>query len=83
MILTIYVLQTGLKLMLDSSEEDFLVALLVSLSKIASKSTILISEQVPFSLSYCDFLSLLLLRQGACKQNMLVCFLLTLKTFQL
>jgi hypothetical protein len=48
MILKICVLQTGLKLMLDSSEEDFLVTLLVSLSKIASKSTILLSEQVPF-----------------------------------
>lgn len=39
-------LQTGLKLVLDSSEEDFSVSLLVSLSKLASKLTILTSEQV-------------------------------------
>ncbi|KAE7995896.1 hypothetical protein FH972_000659 [Carpinus fangiana] len=44
--------KTGLKLMLDSSEEDVLVALLVSLSKIASKSMILISEQVDVLFSF-------------------------------
>lgn len=48
--------KTGLKLVLDSSEEDFLVAMLISLSKLAYKSTLLISEQV-------DFLLLLLNRE--------------------
>ncbi|KAL9453093.1 hypothetical protein AB3S75_008815 [Citrus x aurantiifolia] len=37
--------KTGLKLVLDSSDEDFLVAMLTSLSKLAYKSTLLISEQ--------------------------------------
>ncbi|EXB66979.1 hypothetical protein L484_004904 [Morus notabilis] len=36
----------GLKLALDSAEEDYQVALLISLSKIACTSTILISDQV-------------------------------------
>ncbi|KAL5775758.1 hypothetical protein ACOSP7_013315 [Xanthoceras sorbifolium] len=40
----------GLKLVLDSSGEDFLVAMLVSLSKLACKSTLLIPEQVDFLL---------------------------------
>ncbi len=53
MILIIHMLQTGLKLVSDSAEEDFLVALLVSLSKLSSKSTVLISEQVPFSNTLC------------------------------
>ncbi|KAH9747176.1 ARM repeat superfamily protein [Citrus sinensis] len=43
-------MQTGLKLVLDSSDEDFLVAMLTSLSKLAYKSTLLISEQVDFLL---------------------------------
>ncbi|KAH9747175.1 ARM repeat superfamily protein [Citrus sinensis] len=42
--------KTGLKLVLDSSDEDFLVAMLTSLSKLAYKSTLLISEQVDFLL---------------------------------
>ncbi|XP_050232717.1 uncharacterized protein LOC126681259 [Mercurialis annua] len=42
----------GLKLVLDSSEEDFLVAMLVSLSKLAIKSTVLLSEQVDLLLSF-------------------------------
>lgn len=33
-------------MLLDSSEEDFQVALMVSLSKIASRSSTLISDQV-------------------------------------
>ena len=56
MILIIHMLQTGLKLVSDSAEEDFLVALLVSLSKLSSKSTVLISEQVPFSNTLCCLL---------------------------
>ncbi|XP_002532144.2 uncharacterized protein LOC8271814 [Ricinus communis] len=36
----------GLKLLSGSSEEDFLVAVLVSLSKLANRSTFLLSEQV-------------------------------------
>ncbi|KAK7845973.1 integrator complex subunit 7 [Quercus suber] len=44
--------QTGLKLVLDSTEEDFLVALLVSLSKLSFKSTVLISEQVDLLSSF-------------------------------
>ncbi|KAK9272028.1 hypothetical protein L1049_002397 [Liquidambar formosana] len=38
--------KAGVKLVLDSSEEDFSVAMLISLSKIACKSMLLISEQV-------------------------------------
>ncbi|KAL4346378.1 hypothetical protein GQ457_17G022460 [Hibiscus cannabinus] len=38
--------KTGVKLMSDSSEENFTIAMLVSLSKLVSKSTSLISEQV-------------------------------------
>ncbi|KAE8662028.1 ARM repeat superfamily protein, putative isoform 3 [Hibiscus syriacus] len=37
---------TGVKLTSDSSEENFIIAILVSLSKLVSKSTSLISEQV-------------------------------------
>ncbi|KAG6638861.1 hypothetical protein CIPAW_10G061900 [Carya illinoinensis] len=44
--------KTGLKLVSYSSEEDFLVTLLVSLTKLASKSTILISEQVDTLFSF-------------------------------
>ncbi|XP_059661933.1 uncharacterized protein LOC132308009 isoform X2 [Cornus florida] len=44
--------KAGLKLVLDSSEEDFLVAMLISLSKIASKSTPLISGQVDLLFSF-------------------------------
>jgi hypothetical protein len=44
-ILTIGLLQTGLKL-LDSLEEDLVVTMLVSLTKLASKSTLLLLEQV-------------------------------------
>lgn len=49
-------MQTGLKLVLDSSDEDFLVAMLTSLSKLAYKSTLLISEQVHFPFIYDDAL---------------------------
>ncbi|GMJ06275.1 defective in snRNA processing 1, EMBRYO DEFECTIVE 1895 [Hibiscus trionum] len=38
--------KTGVKLVSDSSEENFIIAMLVSLSKLVSKSTSLISEQV-------------------------------------
>ncbi|XP_039046688.1 uncharacterized protein LOC120186941 [Hibiscus syriacus] len=38
--------KTGVKLTSDSSEENFIIAILVSLSKLVSKSTSLISEQV-------------------------------------
>ncbi|KAL5722991.1 hypothetical protein ACHQM5_006443 [Ranunculus cassubicifolius] len=41
----------GRKLVLNSSEEDFSVEMLVSLSKLASKSMLLIAEQVEFLLS--------------------------------
>ncbi|XVF46063.1 hypothetical protein PTKIN_Ptkin02bG0258000 [Pterospermum kingtungense] len=43
--------KTGVKLVLDSSEENFISAMLVSLSKLVSKSTGLISEQVDLLLS--------------------------------
>ncbi|PPD96934.1 hypothetical protein GOBAR_DD06035 [Gossypium barbadense] len=43
---------TGIKLVLDSSEENFIIAMLVSLSKLVSKSTSLISEQVDVLLPY-------------------------------
>lgn len=52
-------MQTGLKLVLDSSDEDFLVAMLTSLSKLAYKSTLLISEQVHFPFIYDDLCVLL------------------------
>lgn len=39
-------IQTGLELVLNSSDEDFLVAMLFSLSKLASISTLLTSKQV-------------------------------------
>ncbi|XP_021674136.2 uncharacterized protein LOC110660225 isoform X2 [Hevea brasiliensis] len=42
----------GLQLVLDSSEDDFLVSLLVSLSKLAAKSTLLLSEQVDLLLLF-------------------------------
>ncbi|KAK6283278.1 hypothetical protein POUND7_017103 [Theobroma cacao] len=42
---------TGVKLVSDSSEQNFVVAMLVSLSKLVSKSTGLISEQVDLLLS--------------------------------
>ncbi|TXG57895.1 hypothetical protein EZV62_015724 [Acer yangbiense] len=38
--------KTGLKLVFDSSGDDFLFTMLVSLSKLACKSTLLITEQV-------------------------------------
>ncbi|TYH37628.1 hypothetical protein ES332_D12G053600v1 [Gossypium tomentosum] len=44
--------KTGIKLVLDSSEENFIIAMLVSLSKLVSKSTSLISEQVDVLLPY-------------------------------
>ncbi|KAH7518614.1 hypothetical protein FEM48_Zijuj09G0189900 [Ziziphus jujuba var. spinosa] len=44
--------KTGLQLFLDTSEEDFQVAMLVSLSKLASMSMMLISEQVEFLFSF-------------------------------
>lgn len=49
-------LQIGLKLVLDSSEDDFLVAILISLSKLAAKSTLLLSEQVSVLIFWCDIL---------------------------
>lgn len=45
-IIKVYSSQAGLKLVLDSSEEEFLVVMLISLSKLAVKSTPLISGQV-------------------------------------
>ncbi|KAL5539665.1 hypothetical protein UlMin_044823 [Ulmus minor] len=44
--------KTGLKLLLDSLEEDYQIALLVSLSKLASTSTMLTSDQVEFLFSF-------------------------------
>lgn len=44
--------QAGLKLVLGSSEEVFSIAMLISLSQLALKSTWLIPEQVAFLLSY-------------------------------
>ncbi|XP_022942067.1 uncharacterized protein LOC111447255 [Cucurbita moschata] len=46
--------KAGLELASNSSEEDFLVAMLFSLSKLASKSVFISSEQVKF---LCSFLS--------------------------
>ncbi|XP_022725708.1 uncharacterized protein LOC111282058 isoform X2 [Durio zibethinus] len=43
--------KTGVKLVSDSSEENFIISMLVSLSKLVSKSTGLISEQVDLLLS--------------------------------
>ncbi|WCJ41949.1 ARM repeat superfamily protein [Euphorbia peplus] len=37
--------QIGLKLLIDSSDEDFSVAMLLALSKLAAKSTLLLSKQ--------------------------------------
>lgn len=42
----VYSSQAGLKLVLDSTEEDFLIGMLISLSKLAVKSARLISGQV-------------------------------------
>lgn len=55
-ILIISSFQTGLKLLSDSSEEDFCVAMLISLSKIAAKSTLLISTQVQVLIPFVDFI---------------------------
>ncbi|XP_028758645.1 uncharacterized protein LOC114717600 [Neltuma alba] len=44
--------KTGLELILDSLDEEFLVVMLVSLSKLASVSTLLIPEQVGLLLSF-------------------------------
>lgn len=41
-----FILQTGVKLILESSEEEFSLVMLVSLSEIASKWTPLIPRQV-------------------------------------
>lgn len=46
-------MQTGLELVLNSSDEDLLVAMLFSLSELASISTLLTSNQV------CAFFTLL------------------------
>ncbi|KAA8537246.1 hypothetical protein F0562_027067 [Nyssa sinensis] len=46
------VYKAGLKLVIDSSEDDFLVAMLISLSKLASKMTFLISRQVDLLFSF-------------------------------
>ncbi|KAF5203320.1 Integrator complex subunit [Thalictrum thalictroides] len=43
--------KTGRKLVLNSSQEEFVVEMLTSLSKLASKSVLLISEQVELLLS--------------------------------
>ncbi|XVE48447.1 hypothetical protein DITRI_Ditri01bG0003000 [Diplodiscus trichospermus] len=43
--------KAGVKLVSDSSDENFIIAMLVSLSKLVSKSTGLISEQVDLLLS--------------------------------
>lgn len=58
MILTISLLQVGLKLLMDSSEEHFLVAMLISLSKLASIFSFLISEQV-FPIFYVELVCIL------------------------
>ncbi|KDP23914.1 hypothetical protein JCGZ_27114 [Jatropha curcas] len=42
----------GLKLLEDSLEEEFLVAMLVSLSRLAAKSTLILSDQVNLLLSF-------------------------------
>ncbi|XP_042972651.1 uncharacterized protein LOC122304439 [Carya illinoinensis] len=47
--------QTGLKLVLDSSEGDFLVTLLISLTKLASKSTIFYAIHFIFIKRPCHF----------------------------
>ncbi|XP_054803674.1 uncharacterized protein LOC129306901 isoform X2 [Prosopis cineraria] len=44
--------KTGLELILNSSDEEFLVVMFLSLSKLASMSTLLISEQVRLLLSF-------------------------------
>ncbi|KAF9623508.1 hypothetical protein IFM89_003124 [Coptis chinensis] len=44
--------KTGRKLLLNSSEEEFIVEMLMSLSKLATKSLLLISEQVELLLSF-------------------------------
>ncbi|KAK9931306.1 hypothetical protein M0R45_018585 [Rubus argutus] len=44
--------KTGRKLLLDCSDKDYQVAMLVSLSKLASRSTILISEHVDLLLLF-------------------------------
>ncbi|KAE8683898.1 ARM repeat superfamily protein, putative isoform 3 [Hibiscus syriacus] len=44
--------KNGVKLVSDSSEENFIIAMLVSLSKLVSKSTSLIPEQVDVLLRY-------------------------------
>ncbi|XP_059598418.1 uncharacterized protein LOC100265170 isoform X2 [Vitis vinifera] len=49
-----HVVEVGLKLLMDSSEEHFLVAMLISLSKLASIFSFLISEQVDL---LCSFLT--------------------------
>ncbi|KAG8635607.1 hypothetical protein MANES_16G050600v8 [Manihot esculenta] len=55
----------GLKLVLDSSEDDFLVAILISLSKLAAKSTLLLSEQVDVLLFFLSQERTLRLRETA------------------
>ncbi|XP_019051419.1 PREDICTED: uncharacterized protein LOC104586554 isoform X2 [Nelumbo nucifera] len=44
--------KTGRKMVLDSSDEDFIVVMLMSLSKLASYSGVLISEQVDLLVSF-------------------------------
>ncbi|KAL6992498.1 hypothetical protein U1Q18_010608 [Sarracenia purpurea var. burkii] len=59
--------KAGLKLVLSSSEEDFLVAMLISLSKLAAKSACLISGQVGWLFSYLTQDKPLLLQATALK----------------
>ncbi|OMO91920.1 hypothetical protein COLO4_18025 [Corchorus olitorius] len=44
--------KTGVKLVTDSSDEKFIIAMLVSLSKLVSRATFFISEQVDLLISY-------------------------------
>ncbi|XP_057963438.1 uncharacterized protein LOC131154584 isoform X2 [Malania oleifera] len=46
------VYKTCLKLVIESSEEDFMVAMLISLSKVALKSSLLIPEQIDLLVSF-------------------------------
>lgn len=55
-------MQAGLKLVVDCPEEDILVAMLASLSKLSYKSTVLVSEQVSI---HSSMLILCVFSQGA------------------
>ncbi|KAF5742375.1 hypothetical protein HS088_TW09G00420 [Tripterygium wilfordii] len=59
--------KAGLKLLSGSSDEDFLTAMLVSLSKLASKSTLLLPEQVDLLLVFLSQERTLRMRAAALK----------------